>query len=113
MEDHCPICGCLFDDKARPGQGRNGSCQCMCKHQSSSCGGGGGGGGHIPAKDTIIQITDYATDGGEVQTLGLSKSGRLYLLEHNLVVVKDKDTGIGRQVYVPTHWKLLVESPSL
>lgn len=33
-ENSCPKCGCIYDDKAKLGQGRNGGCECSCKHTS-------------------------------------------------------------------------------
>jgi hypothetical protein len=33
-ESHCPVCGCLYDDKMKGAQGRDGSCECYCKHIS-------------------------------------------------------------------------------
>lgn len=31
----CGICGCIFDDKAVGGQGRNGACDCWCRQTTS------------------------------------------------------------------------------
>lgn len=33
----CPSCHCLYDDKMKHGQGRNGACQCHCNHRSPGC----------------------------------------------------------------------------
>lgn len=33
--NHCPRCGCLYDDKMIGAQGRNGLCECSCGHRSS------------------------------------------------------------------------------
>ena len=32
--DSCPQCDCLYDDKMKGGQGRNGACECNCDHRS-------------------------------------------------------------------------------
>ena len=32
--DTCPWCRCIYDDKAKTGQGRNGGCECTCGHKS-------------------------------------------------------------------------------
>lgn len=33
-DSHCPICKCLYDDKQKGTQGRNGACECQCGHKS-------------------------------------------------------------------------------
>lgn len=32
--DSCPICHCIYDDKQKGAQGRNGACECSCGHKS-------------------------------------------------------------------------------
>ena len=32
--NQCPSCGCLYDDKMKGAQGRNGACECGCGHKS-------------------------------------------------------------------------------
>jgi hypothetical protein len=34
--NHCRLCGCLYDDKMKGAQGRNGACECHCGHQSTN-----------------------------------------------------------------------------
>lgn len=33
-DNKCPSCGCLYDDKQKGLQGRNGACECSCGHRS-------------------------------------------------------------------------------
>lgn len=33
-ETQCPVCGCVYDDKAIGTQGRDVNCDCWCQHQS-------------------------------------------------------------------------------
>jgi hypothetical protein len=65
-------------------------------------------------KDKIIQITDTLTDEVEGQTLGLSKSGKLYVLVYKKVIISPGTTTDSEKFeFIPSHWKLLIDSPEL
>lgn len=67
-------------------------------------------------KDKIIQITDTIDSEAEGQTLGLSESGKLYILTYKAVPVEgevEEPFKGKRHVYVPDCWKLLVDSPEI
>jgi hypothetical protein len=65
-------------------------------------------------KDKIIQITDTLNDEADGQTFGLSKSGKLYVLVYKKVIISPETTTNNEKFeFIPSHWKLLIDSPEL
>jgi hypothetical protein len=64
--------------------------------------------------DKIIQIADTLNDEHEGQTLGLSESGKLYLLIYKKVIISSETTTAKEKFeFLPSHWKLLIDSPNI
>jgi hypothetical protein len=65
-------------------------------------------------KDKIIQITDTIDSEAEGQTLGLSQSGKLYILRYKKVNIDQSILSTTQKFkWVPDCWELLIDSPEI